>query len=180
MYPANNPGRAAIGRPILGWQDGRKVVIVGAGPSGFGAACRLLEQGNYDVLRDELMGRERLHHERESWVWIAGRFIPCPFPHTVQCSSLGESVVAGLLAAGFTDSPNQVGSPWQFTAPYGCPTAFLGGNEAIRRGRFGAWKYEVSNQDHTLMHGGELLHRFTFAIPELTYSHPNVVNRLAA
>ncbi|MEK7751269.1 MAG: amine oxidase, partial [Acidobacteriota bacterium] len=36
------------------------------------------------------------------------------------------------------------------------------------RGRFGAWKYEVSNQDHALMQGVELVDRLATGSQERT------------
>jgi hypothetical protein len=36
------------------------------------------------------------------------------------------------------------------------------------RGRFGAWKYEVSNQDHSLMQGVELVNRLAIGSEEAT------------
>ena len=36
------------------------------------------------------------------------------------------------------------------------------------RGRFGMWKYEVSNTDHTLMQGVELVNRLLLGEPEHT------------
>src|SRR6185436_10734134 len=36
------------------------------------------------------------------------------------------------------------------------------------RGRFGMWKYEVSNTDHTLMQGVELINRLLLDEPEAT------------
>lgn len=44
------------------------------------------------------------------------------------------------------------------------------------RGRFGGWKYEVSNQDHSVMPGVELVNRLAFGIPEVTYWFPAVAN----
>jgi hypothetical protein len=46
------------------------------------------------------------------------------------------------------------------------------------RGRFGGWKYEVSNQDHSLMQGVEVVNNLAFGAPEVTYWHPNIANGL--
>jgi hypothetical protein len=44
------------------------------------------------------------------------------------------------------------------------------------RGRFGAWKYEVGNQDHSLMQGVELVNRVALGIPETTVHFPEAAN----
>ena len=95
-------------------------LIIGAGPTGLGAAWRLEQRGSrdwlvleaadvaggfarsivdehgftwdlcghaqashcemFDELMDELLGHDGwLYHERESWVWNRGRFVPGPF-----------------------------------------------------------------------------------------------------
>src|SRR5690242_15281811 len=96
-----------------------RVLILGAGPTGLGAAYRLKELGHesfhgyeraghvgglaaslveehgltwdvvghiqfshyryFDHLMDRALGNAWLNHERESWVWIEGRFVPYPF-----------------------------------------------------------------------------------------------------
>ena len=38
------------------------------------------------------------------------------------------------------------------------------------RGRFGAWKYEVSNQDHSLMQGVEAVDRILSGAAERTFN----------
>jgi len=72
----------------------------------------------------------------------------------------------------------------------GYPTPTLGRDEAINnilptlqkdrqiwsRGRFGAWKYEVANQDHSFMQGVEAVDNILFGSPELTVIDPNWVN----
>jgi len=72
---------------------------------------------------------------------------------------------------------------------YGYPTPFLGRDallsplhaafergSILSRGRFGSWKYEVSNQDHSLMLGVEAVDRALLGCEEITQNHPSVVN----
>ena len=74
-------------------------------------------------------------------------------------------------------------------APVAYPVPTLGRDEALAqilpelesmniysRGRFGAWKYEVGNQDHTTMQGVELADRLLEGKPEITVVDPNAVN----
>ncbi len=102
-----------------------QIIILGAGPTGLGAANRLQEHGyhdwklfeatgqagglassvmdeegftwdlgghvqfshyqHFDDLMDELLGKDGwLYHERESWVWIRGRFVPYPFQFNIR------------------------------------------------------------------------------------------------
>ena len=105
-------------------QDPGRVLIVGAGPTGLGAALRLQELGfddflvleagdtagglaqsvvdergftwdlgghvqfshytYYDDVLDRALGGEWLWHERESWIWLDGRFVPYPFQNNIH------------------------------------------------------------------------------------------------
>ena len=51
------------------------------------------------------------------------------------------------------------------------------GRGVLSRGRFGAWKYEVSNQDHSFMQGVELADRLLVGEPETTVAAPDRANR---
>eukprot|EP00943_MAST-04B_sp_MAST-4B-sp1_P000065 g65.t1 len=44
------------------------------------------------------------------------------------------------------------------------------------RGRFGAWKYEVANQDHSVMQGVEAINNMLHGTAEMTLNHPSIVN----
>lgn len=85
---------------------------------------------------------------------------------------------AGLLLPGERDN---IVSRWCYYADYSYPTPsvdrdeilgevipWLESHDVYSRGRFGMWKYEVSNTDHTLMQGVELVNRLLLGEPEAT------------
>lgn len=100
-----------------------------------------------------------------------------------------ESVLAGAKATRLMRPDEKVLSVWHQRLEHGYPTPSLRRDEAISallpplmarnvwsRGRFGAWKYEVSNQDHSLMQGVEVIDHILFGATENTLWYPNVVN----
>jgi len=111
------------------------------------------------------------------------------FARRVDRERLLPDVWVGLRHAGVIGADTEVLSEWQYTAGHGYPTPFLDRDAVVRpllaelerhdifsRGRFGAWKYEVSNQDHSFMQGVELVDRLDSGADELTLLHPEVVN----
>jgi protoporphyrinogen oxidase len=80
-------------------------------------------------------------------------------------------------------------SRWHRREEHGYPTPFVGRGEVLRtlrraleeraifsRGRFGAWKYEVSNQDHSFMQGVEVVNRLLLGQAEVTIDDPDRAN----
>jgi hypothetical protein len=104
-------------------------------------------------------------------------------------ATLIEQVIEGLLATRLIDSAGDIVDTWHYRAGHGYPTPSLERDEALAvllpdlesrgiysRGRFGAWKYEVSNQDHSLMQGVELIDAFAGNGRELTLNDPAFLN----
>jgi hypothetical protein len=98
-------------------------------------------------------------------------------------------VVDGLLATQLIDTREDIVSTWKYRAHYGYPTPslerdaalsemvpFFESHDVYSRGRFGLWKYEVSNQDHSFMQGVELVERLLNCRTEITATNPNRAN----
>jgi hypothetical protein len=107
----------------------------------------------------------------------------------VNGKTLLDEVVNGLYATKLIDANSQIVSRWRYRAPYGYPTPSLQRDAILQalhaelephgifsRGRFGGWKYEVSNQDHSLMQGVEWVNRIVLGVPETTYFYPITAN----
>jgi protoporphyrinogen oxidase len=113
-------------------------------------------------------------------------------PHKpVDPGRVVEETVRGMRATGLIGGSHEVLSTWHHRARYGYPTPALGRDAALNaihpelearricsRGRFGGWKYEVSNQDHSLMQGVELVDKLVLGVPEVTYWFPSIANDL--
>lgn len=101
-----------------------------------------------------------------SWSFMAeissSRFRPLPDGDIV------DSVLRHAQGAGLIPKYSRITDRWTMTSDYGYPTPTLGRDAIVdpllakletydiySRGRFGMWKYEVSNQDHTFMQGVE-------------------------
>jgi|TARA_B110000208_G_scaffold141572_1_gene170863 hypothetical protein len=52
----------------------------------------------------------------------------------------------------------------------------LRAHDVLSRGRFGSWKYEVANQDHSCMLGVEAVDNVLFGSEEKTLFAPDLVN----
>jgi hypothetical protein len=101
----------------------------------------------------------------------------------VDASRVVEQTVEGLINAGMIsrEETRDIVSTWHYYADYSYPTPSVDRDQILSvvipwleergifsRGRFGMWKYEVSNTDHTLMQGVELVNRIVLGEPETT------------
>jgi hypothetical protein len=100
----------------------------------------------------------------------------------VDASTVVAETVAAFERSGMIPAGTPIVSRWHGRLEHGYPTPWLGrdavlaeANGALEergilsRGRFGAWKYEVSNQDHAVMQGAEAAGRIVCGTPEHTY-----------
>ena len=107
----------------------------------------------------------------------------------VDAASVVGETVRGMLATGLIDDERRIGHTFHRRIDPAYPTPGLRRDEALdallpalerqgiySRGRFGAWKYEVGNQDHSLMQGVEVIDHLLRGEPEITVFHPEKVN----
>ena len=101
-----------------------------------------------------------------------------------------RDTLAGALATGLVSPTTEVVSIYHRRLERGYPTPSLGRDAALARalpflrdhsvwsrGRFGSWKYEVGNQDHSVALGAEAVDAILYGAPELTLTQPDLVNR---
>jgi hypothetical protein len=107
----------------------------------------------------------------------------------IDNTTLVEAVIRGTLNTGLIEDPSEIISTWVYRAGYGYPTPglhrdrvldeiipFFEKHSIYSRGRFGLWKYEVSNQDHSFMQGVEIVERLINGRKEITAFDPNHAN----
>ncbi|MDD2898846.1 MAG: FAD-dependent oxidoreductase [Desulfuromonadaceae bacterium] len=94
-----------------------------------------------------------------------------------------DSSLQGLLSSNIVNKENvdYIASRYLIDVPYSYPVPTLGRDQALAiiqpyleskfifsRGRFGAWKYEVGNMDHSFMQGVEVVDRLLNGTGECT------------
>ena len=107
----------------------------------------------------------------------------------VNAKSLAQDVIQGMMKTRLIRSEGEIVSVWTRRIERGYPIPTVGRDDHLdsvlphleklsiySRGRFGAWKYEVANQDHTFMQGVELMDRLLLDVPELTAPYPSRAN----
>jgi len=98
---------------------------------------------------------------------------------------LMDRTVQGLVNSALLrgERVDDILTRWEIAVDYGYPVPCLARDKALdvlqpgleamgiqSRGRFGGWKYEVSNMDHSVMQGVEWAERMVNGTPEKTYT----------
>ncbi|PWN23247.1 hypothetical protein BCV69DRAFT_280854 [Microstroma glucosiphilum] len=108
----------------------------------------------------------------------------------VNAATLLADTIKGCVATELCKGTDQIVSLYHRKFVQGYPTPSLGRDAALAdllpplqekwdilsRGRFGSWKYEVGNQDHSFELGVEAVDRALYGSPEITLDSPDYVN----
>jgi len=107
----------------------------------------------------------------------------------VDANRMVDDCIQGLLNTHLLEDSSEIVSIHHKQYKYGYPTPTLERDGALEkilpklqnldiysRGRFGGWKYEVANQDHSFMIGVEVVDNILYGSPELTVNYPDLVN----
>lgn len=107
----------------------------------------------------------------------------------VDQETLMEACIQGCFHSNLLTPEDEIVSKWHKRLAKGYPTPFVGRNDLLNqvqphlqkadifsRGRFGGWKYEVANQDHSMMQGVECVEKILGLGEEETYHFPSKVN----
>jgi len=101
----------------------------------------------------------------------------------VNPDTIVEETVRGLVASGVIEEEEtgDIVTTWHHVAEHAYPTPSVERDEILSvvipwleergiysRGRFGMWKYEVANTDHSVMQGVELVNRLVLGEEETT------------
>ena len=102
-----------------------------------------------------------------------------------KVEELMDRTIRGLVNTTMLDADrvDDILTKWEIAVDYGYPVPCLERDDALKtiqprlealdiysRGRFGGWKYEVSNMDHSVMQGVEWAERMVLGTPEKTYT----------
>ena len=107
----------------------------------------------------------------------------------VNREAIVEDVIQGAINTRLVSDKKQILHTWYKRMEKGYPTPSITRDDVLfpllktmedfsvySRGRFGAWRYEVGNMDHSFMQGVESANRTIYQERELTLWYPGIVN----
>ena len=107
----------------------------------------------------------------------------------VDHASLLKDSIRGLVNTEMLKPSDEIVSTYHRRFDHGYPTPTLEREGVLKqllpklqekgiysRGRFGSWRYEVGNQDHSFMLGAEATDNIVNGATELTLNYPDFVN----
>jgi hypothetical protein len=110
----------------------------------------------------------------------------------VDVKNLLKDSIQGLINTNMITATDEIVSTYHRAFDHGYPTPSLEREGALKvilpklqekgiysRGRFGSWRYEVGNQDHSFMLGVEAVDNIVNGAAELTLNYPDFVNSRA-
>jgi len=107
-------------------------------------------------------------------------------------SDIVKKCLQGAFNTKLLNEASEIVSKWHKCLPFGYPIPTHGRKRITEidpilkdfniwsRGRFGSWKYEVGNMDHSFMQGVEAVDNMLNILTgteEITYNQPDVVNQ---
>lgn len=107
----------------------------------------------------------------------------------VDQTTIFEDCIRGLISTSLLRPDDEIVSTYARRFEHGYPTPTLEREGVLNqllpklqekgiysRGRFGSWRYEVGNQDHSFMLGVEAADHIVNGAAELTLNYPDFVN----
>ena len=107
----------------------------------------------------------------------------------VDVENILKDSIQGLINTEMIKPEDEIVSTYHRAFDHGYPTPSLEREGVLKellpklqdlgiysRGRFGSWRYEVGNQDHSFMLGVEAVDAITQGAVELTLNYPDFVN----
>ena len=107
----------------------------------------------------------------------------------VDATTIVEDIIQGALNTRLISDRSEINHTWYRFEEKGYPTPSIERDKKslpffieleekniFSRGRFGAWKYEVGNMDHSFMQGVEFVNHMVATGDEITFWYPDIVN----
>jgi protoporphyrinogen oxidase len=148
-------------------------------------------QANEKLPTIQLANGQRAHSSeaKEGPYWSIMLEVSQSTMKPVDEANLLRDCIQGLINTEMIKEDDEIVSTYHRKFDHGYPTPTLEREGVLKqllprlqaldiysRGRFGSWRYEVGNQDHSFMLGVEAVDAITSGAVELTLNYPDFVN----